>query len=88
MDQTTDQTTPAAAAADHDAISTADLFVIEDFAKQLPPAMGEHNLRYQLRHRGTNGLNSACIRIGKRLMISKSRYERWLATQVEAVKNA
>lgn len=39
------------------------------------------NLRWQLRHRRTNGLAACCVQIGKKLLISKSRYERRLATQ-------
>ncbi len=42
-----------------------------------------HALRWQLRFRHSNGLDSACVRIGKKLLISKSRYERWLATRTE-----
>ncbi|MGC4080291.1 MAG: hypothetical protein QM702_25225 [Rubrivivax sp.] len=39
----------------------------------------EHTIRYCLRNRETNGLAPAVRRLGKRLLISKSRFEAWLA---------
>lgn len=66
------------------AIPLDDLYAIEDLPKTNPRVINVTGLRWQLRHRKENGLASACLRIGKRILISKSRYEQWLATQVES----
>ena len=66
-----------------DPIKLNDLRSIEAFAAENAAVLSVATLRWQLRHRDTNGLASACIQIGKRLFISKSRYEFWLATQTE-----
>lgn len=71
-----------------DAIALDDLRDIETLAAENPKKLTVNTLRWQLRHRDTNGLAAACVRIGKRLMISKSRYEHWLATQTEAGRAA
>lgn len=64
-----------------EAIPLDDLHSVDELA-----AASRHlktaTLRWQLRHRESNGLATACVHIGKKLLISKSRYERWLATQV------
>lgn len=67
-----------------DAIKLDDLRDIEALAAENPKTLTVSTLRWQLRHRDTNGLAAACVRVGKRLLISKSRYEYWLATQTEA----
>jgi hypothetical protein len=71
-----------------DAIKLDDLRDIEALAAENPKTLTVSTLRWQLRHRDTNGLAAACVRVGKRLLISKSRYERWLATQTEAGRAA
>ena len=71
-----------------DAIKLDDLRDIEALAAENPKTLTVATLRWQLRHRDTNGLAAACVRIGKRLLISKSRYEHWLATQTESVRAA
>lgn len=71
-----------------EAIELRDLRDVEALAAERPDVLSVSTLRWQLRHRDTNGLAAACVQIGKRLLISKSRYERWLATQTEAVRGA
>ncbi len=63
------------------AISIGDLYDIHKFAEAHSHLLNTTTLRWQLRHRDTNGLASAVVQIGRRLFISKSRYEAWLATQ-------
>lgn len=70
------------------AIELRDLRDIEALAAERPDVLSVSTLRWQLRHRDTNGLAAACVRIGKRLLISKSRYEHWLATRTEAGRAA
>lgn len=41
-------------------------------------------LKWQLRHRHENGLALACMKVGKRMLISRTRYESWLAAQFGA----
>ena len=62
-------------------IGLDDLFALEQFVAQYPNLLTLAALRWQLRHRDTNGLAPAVVRIGKKLCISKARYEAWLATQ-------
>lgn len=69
-------------------VELRDLRDIEALAAERPDVLSVSTLRWQLRHRDTNGLAAACVRVGKRLLISKSRYERWLATQTEAGRAA
>lgn len=66
----------------NDAIALDDLFSVEDLAAQHSRILTVQSLRWQLRHRHTNGLDSACVTLRRKLLISKSRFERWLATQV------
>ncbi len=58
-----------------------DLRSVEDLAAEHPKVLTIPTLRYQLRNREATGMAAACVRVGKRLLISKSRYEQWLATQ-------
>ncbi len=62
-------------------IELNDLRSLEELAAEHPRILTTKTLRYQLRHRGENGLAHCCVAIGKKLLISKSRYEGWLATQ-------
>lgn len=62
------------------AIALDDLYSIEDMAKQ-HEALSPATLRWQLRNREQNGLAPAVVKLGKRLLISKTRYEHWLSTQ-------
>lgn len=65
-------------------LSLEDLFTLEDLVAHYPRILSIATLRWQLRHRATNGMGSACVQVGKKLLISKSRYEAWLAIQAEA----
>lgn len=67
-------------------VGLQDLFAIEQLAASFPGVLTVQTLRWQLRHRDTNGLAAACIRIGKKLFISKTRYEEWLASMAEGAK--
>lgn len=65
-------------------IELSDLFTVPQLAARWPKILSELTLRYQLRNRDTNGLSKAVVRIGKKLLISESRYQQWLAeTAVE-----
>lgn len=64
-----------------------DWYSIEDLVAAFPKVLTDAKLRWQIRHRAENGLASACYNQGVRgkMFISKSRYERWLASQAGAV---
>lgn len=63
------------------AIALDDLYPIEALAAAFPKLLSVPTLRWQLRHRDENGLAQACVPVGKKLLISRSRYEAWLATR-------
>lgn len=65
-------------------IELSDLFTLDQLAEQHPGILTVPMLRWQTRHRATNGLQAACVKIGKKLLISKSRYQAWLAQSAEA----
>lgn len=67
------------------AISLDDLSTIESLAAAFPGLLSVPTLRWQLRHRDTNGLAPACVPVGKKLLISRSRYESWLAQRAGGV---
>jgi hypothetical protein len=60
------------------AIDLDDLHTVEGLVSQHREILTVPTLRWQLRHRDTNGLASACVRVGKKLLISRQRYEAWL----------
>ena len=64
-----------------DAVQLSDLYPIDGLVAAHPELLSTAALRWQLRHRDTNGLATACVRLGKKLLISKTRYEIWLATR-------
>ena len=64
-----------------EAINLNDLKTIEGLVEENPQALTVSLLRWQLRHRQENGLANCCVRAGKRILISKTRYEGWLASQ-------
>jgi len=63
-----------------DSVKLEDLYSIPDLAKQFPEVLSVPTLRWQLRQRDTNGLAACTVKVGKKLLISKTRYERWLAS--------
>ncbi len=72
---------PTASPRPASAIVLDDLFDVEDLAATYPNILSVSTLRWQLRSRDSNGLAAACVRVGKKLLISKTRYEQWLASQ-------
>ncbi len=70
------QNSPAA-----EALSLADLNTVDELAAQFPSILSVPALRWQLRHRDENGLALACVKVGKKLLIHRPRYEAWLATR-------
>ena len=58
---------------------------LDEFVTQHPQLFTLAALRWQLRHREENGLASAVVRSGKKLLISESRYARWVASRAGAV---
>ncbi|HMN22290.1 MAG TPA: hypothetical protein PKA16_12975 [Ottowia sp.] len=72
-----------------DAIALDDLFTIEELVAQYPKVLSINTMNWHLRHRDTNGLAAACVKgLRRKMLISKSRFERWLATQTEAGRAA
>lgn len=65
------------------AVSLNDLRTVEQLVAERPDILTAGALRWQMRNRQTNGLAAACVAFRGRTLISKSRYERWLATQLE-----
>ena len=68
-----------------EAISLDDLFKVEDFVQLRPQFLSIPTLRWQLRSRDKNGLAACVVMSGKKLLISKSRYEQWLGAQAGRV---
>lgn len=71
----------SAEAQSNDDAKMQDLFSVPDLAKLFPDVLSVSTLRWQLRQRDTNGLAACTVKVGKKLMIYKTRYERWLAGQ-------
>jgi len=63
-----------------------DLTTIEDLAENHSRILSESTIRWQLRFRDRNGLDSCVVTVGKKMLISKSRYEAWLTRQIGATK--
>lgn len=63
-------------------IDIEDLRSVHELAAEFPRVLSVWTLREQLRHRRSNGLASACVPVGRRLLISKSRYQQWLASRL------
>lgn len=61
-----------------------DLYTVEQLAAKYPNLVTVPALRWQLRHRDTNGLAPACVRLGKKLLLNQPRYEAWLASRAGA----
>jgi len=56
-----------------------DLVTINELAKQFPNILTVQTLRWHLRHRHQNGLDKCCVRLGKKLLLVKSRIEKeWI----------
>lgn len=61
-----------------------DLRTPTQLAAEYPHVLTVAMLRLQLRRRAKNGLAACCVPMGRRLMISKSRYQAWLAGRLGA----
>ena len=70
-----------------DSLPLDDLFTIQGLVSKYPAILTEYTLRWQLRDREKNGLAPACVRVGRNLLISKSRYESWLASRAGRCQN-
>lgn len=64
-----------------DTLPLDDLFTVQELASAYPKILSLYTLRWQLRDREKNGLAPACVRVGKNILISKTRYENWLASR-------
>lgn len=62
-----------------------DWYPLDELVAAFPKILSLPGLRWQLRHRDSNGLAQACVRQGSRLLISKTRYEHWLASRAGQV---
>ena len=62
-------------------IAIDDLRTIDELAAEFPSVLNVPLLRWQLNKRDRNGLSFACVKMGKRVLISKTRYEQWIAAQ-------
>ncbi len=71
-------------AVEQPAVALDDLYAVDQLVSTFPNILTLNLLRWQLRHREENGLAQACVRVGKKLLISKARYEHWLASRAGA----
>lgn len=67
-----------------EAISLEDLFTADEIVAAFPKIITSNTLRWHLHNRRKNGLDRAVLKIRRKMLISKSRFEVWLATQVES----
>lgn len=63
------------------AIELNDLRTVEQLVSEHPNLLKVATLRHQLRKREENGLGRCCVRLGHKLLISKSRYQEWLGSR-------
>jgi len=73
--------TPTIQTADNQPITIDDLVTVEGIVAANPEALTVAAVRWQLRYRHENGLHACCVKVGKRVLISRRRYEQWLATR-------
>lgn len=64
-----------------DAVALEDWATREDLIASNPRVITPSTLNWQLKNRHKNGLAFAVARVGRRLMISRSRYTAWLASR-------
>ena len=65
-------------------IALDDLFTVEELVALHPKVLSVNTMNWHIRRRNKNGLAHACVKgLRRKLLISKSRFERWLATQTE-----
>lgn len=63
-------------------LELTDLCTAGELAAEHPRVLNLWTVREQLRHRQKNGLAHACVRVGRRLLISRSRYRAWLTSRL------
>jgi len=56
---------------------------VDQFAKKYP-AFSRASLRWMLFNRATNGLDTAVVQIGRRILIDEAAFVAWLAQHREA----
>ena len=63
--------------------TTPQLRTVKQLSEDLRSTGGftEKSLRWLLFHRDTNGLDKACVKIGRRIFIDVGRFNSWLETQ-------
>ena len=59
-----------------------DLVATEGLVEESGGVLSMSMLRWQLRHRQENGLSTACVKVSKRILISRTRYGAWLESQI------
>lgn len=62
-------------------VDLTDLYSIQDFAALFPGLLSVQTLRWQMRNKKENGMQGCCLKLGRRIFISKSRYERLFLTK-------
>lgn len=71
------------------AIALDDLFTPAELVAKYPNTLTINTLKWHLHNRSSNGLNFAVVKgLRRGLLISKSRFEQWLATRTEAGRAA
>ncbi len=65
-------------------LELGDLRTTTQLAAEHPGVLNVWMLRQQLRRRSSNGLASCCVWVGRRLLISRSRYAAWLTSRLGA----
>lgn len=70
------QDTPRAFALD-------DLALPNALAKEYPHLLSPTSMQHLLRRRNENGLSACCVRIGKKIAVSRVKFEQWIASRAE-----
>ena len=65
-------------------IGLDDIVSVEELVARHPGILTRTGLKWQIRHRHENGLAPAVVTMGKRLLLSRSRYEAWLGKRAGA----
>ncbi|NFV82108.1 hypothetical protein [Magnetospirillum aberrantis] len=72
-----------------DAIPLDDLYEPSELVAMFPKVLSINTLKWHLFNRHKNGLDTACVKgFRRKILISKSRFEQWLATQTDAARAA
>lgn len=72
-----------------DAIALDDLYTPDELVALYPKILTANTMRWHMLNRHKNGLSTACVKgLRRKILVSKSRFERWLSTQTEAARGA